>query len=361
MVHYAAMVHQNYLDLQASVAGLNKAIETFVKSPNDASLQNAKNAWTDSRKVYGLTEVYRFYGGPIDEPKNGPEGLINAWPLDESYIDGVKGQKNAGFINNPKEFPSITKELLVSLNEKEGEKNISTGYHAIEFLLWGQDFSKNGPGKRTAKDYVKTAGNNADRRAQALVLLGEILQGHVDALVAAWDPKASDNYAKAFLAVEGKEGLRRILLGMTSLSVDELAGERMTVPLEKNDQENEQSCFSDTTHSDFVQNARAVQNVYLGRYASPLAGAGKAQLSGPGISDVVKAFDPALDTQIKAQLSKSLDAVQSIPAPFDQVLATKSRSPARKKVTDAIASLNAQAKLIAKAGKLLGIELNVQE
>ena len=77
---------------------------------------------------------------------DGPEGLINAWPLDEAYIDYVEGDPAAGVVNDPDTYPTIDAELLTSLNEQGGEANISTGWHAIEFLLWGQDLSTDGPG-----------------------------------------------------------------------------------------------------------------------------------------------------------------------------------------------------------------------
>ena len=59
-------------------------------------------------------------------------------------------------------FPEITAEALTAANEEGGETNISTGWHAIEFLLWGQDLSATGPGARPATDY--TTAPNAERR-----------------------------------------------------------------------------------------------------------------------------------------------------------------------------------------------------
>jgi putative iron-regulated protein len=42
----------------------------------------AKEAWLTARQSYGPTEAYRPYGAPIDDD-NGPEGQLNACPLDE--------------------------------------------------------------------------------------------------------------------------------------------------------------------------------------------------------------------------------------------------------------------------------------
>ena len=73
----------------------------------------------------------------------GPEGRLNSWLLDEAYIDYVKGNAQAGLINNF-EFP-LTEEALLAKNQEDDEADVSTGYHAIEFLLWGQDFYSQSP------------------------------------------------------------------------------------------------------------------------------------------------------------------------------------------------------------------------
>ena len=137
-----------------SAEALDQAIDRFLNDPSAARFDAAKRAWLLARDDYGPTEVYRFYDGPIDNEEDGVEVLVNAWPLDEAYIDYVVGSPNAGIINNPADFPSIDADLIVSLNEEGGEENVSTGWHAIEFLLWGQDTSEDGPGVRPLEDYT---------------------------------------------------------------------------------------------------------------------------------------------------------------------------------------------------------------
>ncbi len=136
--HYAALIHANYADSLAAAKDMQAVIAEFVKTPTADGLNKARKAWLDAREYYGQTEAFRFYGGPIDD-ENGPEGQINAWPLDEAYVDYVEGKPNAGMVNNPK--LKITKANLIAFNERGGEENISAGWHAIEFLLWGQDLS----------------------------------------------------------------------------------------------------------------------------------------------------------------------------------------------------------------------------
>ena len=166
--HYADIVYAAYGTSIASAGKMSDAIDRFLDDPSAAGLQSARRAWLTARDDYIVTEPFRFYGGPIDDAKTGPEGLINAWPMDEAYIDYVRGDARAGIINDRKAHPTITEDVIVESNEKGGETNISSGWHAIEFLLWGQDRSANGPGARPASDYT-TAGNAA-RRARYLRL-----------------------------------------------------------------------------------------------------------------------------------------------------------------------------------------------
>ncbi len=211
-----------------------------------------QHAWLRARDDYGVTEIYRFYEGPIDNEENGPEGLINAWPLDESYIDYVDGDASAGIVNRPGEFPVIDADLLVSLNEEGGEENVSTGWHAIEFLLWGQDLNADGPGYRPVEDY--TVNENADRRRAYLSVASDLLLTHLQDMVDAWAP-GTNNYRSQFASKDTDEALTDIITGIGEMSRGELAGERMTVAYEERSQEDEHSCFADNTNADIIANA----------------------------------------------------------------------------------------------------------
>ena len=196
ITNYADIVYASYSDSLEEARALDAAIASFVAAPSQAGLTAARDAWKASREPYLQTEVYRFYEGPIDttEGDGGPEGLINAWPLDESYIDYVVGGEDDGMVNDPQ--MTIDKDTVTGANEGENETTISTGYHAIEFLLWGQDLSDTGPGARPFTDYVTGEGgtaSNQDRRGQYLTTVSELLVENLESLVAAWDPDESGN------------------------------------------------------------------------------------------------------------------------------------------------------------------------
>jgi putative iron-regulated protein len=347
--NYAGVVHEAYSLSLSSAQDLDTAIDDFIAAPTSETLEAVRDAWLTARDDYGPTEVFRFYGGPIDNDDTGVEGLVNAWPLDEAYIDYVEGAPEAGIINMVDEYPTIDTELLVSLNEEGGEANISTGWHAIEFLLWGQDLNADGPGDRPVEDY--TTAPNADRRAEYLALASDLLVMHLGEMVDAWAPDA-DNFRAEFVSLPADEALGMIMTGMGELSRGELAGERMTVAFETRSQEDEHSCFSDNTTADIVGNATGIQVVYLGEVGS---------VDGPGIYDLVSAEDEELADRLRDEIAASVSAAGAIPAPFDQHLAegVSDDDPGRVAILDTIVALETQTDSIVDAATTLGVEINL--
>tara|TARA_B100000749_G_scaffold280891_1_gene280339 strand:+ start:109814 stop:110983 length:1170 start_codon:yes stop_codon:yes gene_type:complete len=359
---YGVVVYNNYSDAYTSVVALRESIEAFIKNPTPASHEAAKRAWLDSRYIYGQTEAFRFYNGPIDN-ENGPEGQINAWPLDEAYIDYVNGSMDSGIVQNPK--IAISRKTLIAANEGgsgdllkigkgfDPEKSISTGYHAIEFLLWGQDRDPNGPGSRSHLDYVKAKRGPrkfADRRGQYLLLSTQILEDDLKKLKDSWDPKGKNNYHKKF-SKDPKMAIRNILIGMGTLSKGELASERIDVALDTRDQEDEHSCFSDNTHVDIYTNVLGIYNVYRGEYK---------HLKGVGIRDLIGEDDRK---QMDAKFTKVFKSIEAMGKPFDRVI-VKKNSPEWKSAQQTVKDLFALADGIAGLGKSLelgNIPVNLPE
>lgn len=345
--HYAAMVHANYEDSVTSAKAMQKAIEAFLASPSDSAYQEARLKWQEAREYYGQTEAFRFYGGPIDG-EDGPEGQLNAWPLDEAYIDYVKGNETAGLINDPS--VSLTVETLSSMNERGGEENVSTGWHAIEFMLWGQDFNDGGPGNRSYTDFVDGKRPNADRRRLYLKLVTGLLIDDLQSLVDAWAPGKAGNYRASF-EKGGLESVRKIIVGIGSLSRGELAGERIEVAMSTQDQEDEHSCFSDNTKRDVVTNALGIQNVWLGRYRR----LNRTQISGASLQALVAAKDPALAKKTTAQIDESVTASEGLHSPFDREIIGDASAPGRIRLKRVVDSLVAQSHDLVQAAGVIGI------
>ncbi|MEL6559893.1 MAG: imelysin family protein, partial [Bacteroidota bacterium] len=360
---YAELVYNNYSDALATAKTMKDAIKAMTDSPSEITLNAARQAWLAAREPYGQSEAFRFYGGPIDN-ENGPEGRINAWPLDESYIDYVAGASNGdnpadnvntNIINSPDAFPEITAELIASLNEDGGETNVSSGFHAIEFLLWGQDMSSGaGGGDRSFSDYiVEGAVANSDRRSAYINAVADLLISDLQYLVDEWAPDGV--YRAAFTSdAEINNSLEKIISGIGKFSKGELAGERMFVAWDLKSKEDEHSCFSDNTHRDIVTNAVGIENVYLGRYVKTDG----SVVDGVGIDEVVAAVNADLDNEMKALLKTTLTSVKAIQAPFDQEILGADTAPGRVRIKTGFNALRAQGDKLAQIASALGYNLN---
>lgn len=351
---YADIVLAGYEDSYSKAVELKNTIDAFVAAPSEAGFTAAKQAWLEAREPYGQTEAFRFSGGPIDD-NDGPEGTLNAWPLDENYVDYVSTDANSGIINDPTNHPNITGAYLETLNEEGGEANISVGYHAIEFLLWGQDLSASSAGTRPYTDYLTTGGtaDNQDRRGDYLVACAELLVGHLADLVAEWE--AGGAYRTTFLAKDKDVAITEILTGIGTLSKSELAGERMFVALDNQDQEDEHSCFSDNTDRDIVTNAMGIHNIIQGSYTRTNG----STVTGTSLIDLVTASNETLGTELNTISNAVITKVNAIGDPFDQAIIAETAG-GNGPIMEAIRELQGQGDKIAEVASELGLSVSTE-
>ena len=396
----ANLAYASYSDSLILAIDLQHAIDAFIDDPTEANLETAKEAWLASREPYGQTEVYRFREGPIDalgddgvmgEEGDGPEGRINGWPLGEALIDYVANQidgdegpevpasvagVNGNIIADETNFPVIDTSVLVDNFELGGdERNVTSGYHAIEFLLWGQDLNEDGSGsgmrdksggQRPVSDYSNVPGNctsgrnmpAADsicvRRGEYLEAAAHLLVNDLQRVVDAWSPNIAGNHYESFVA-GGDDSLATILEGMGRLGFGELAGERMNIALLTNSQEDEHSCFSDNTHRDILLNAKGIVNSFMGEYekidGEVVEGAGIDDLlAGQGHAELSNSLRGALeDTMIKVIV---IDQRAKSGIPFDNQIQEGINEP---NVKAAIQALSAQTNDIEEVIRALGL------
>jgi putative iron-regulated protein len=354
--NYAAIVYANYSDALTKAQNLKTAIDAFVASPSQTTLDVAKQAWLDARVPYGQTESYRFSDGPIDDA-TGPESFLNSWPMDEAFVDYVQGNSTAGIINNLVTYPTISKSVIEGLNTSGGETNISCGYHAVEFLLWGQDLSSVSAGTRPYTDYVTVGGTalNQARRGQYLKACAELIVDHLQTVTTAWSPSVAGNYRNSFVNGDANSALAKIIQGCGFLSKGELAGERLEVAYDSQLQEDEHSCFSDNTTNDIRMNALAIYNVFNGSYTRTDG----TVISGTSIYDVVKAKDATVADAAKTAIQDGKDKAYLIDAPFDQQILS-SNPTGRQKIKNAIDAIKLQGDKIALAANALGLTIVIQ-
>ncbi len=372
LAHYAAMAHAIYEDSLVAGQALADAVDRLIATPSQQTLKEARDAWLASRVPYQQSEVYRFGNAVVDDW----EGKVNAWPLDEGLIDyvdagyGASSEDNPGyganvianavFMFSGEEIDAsmIDAALLAdTLHELGGvEANVATGYHAIEFLLWGQDLNGTGPGAgarpHTDFDTANCTGGHCERRAAYLKAAADLLVDDLAWMTAQWAPDgpATMNLTGGDMS----EGLAAIITGMGSLSYGELAGERMKLGLLLHDPEEEHDCFSDNTHRSHYDDALGIRNIYLGEYMR-IDG---TMVSGPGLSGLVAAVAQDADMELRERLDATMAVMGAMVAAaeggeaYDQMIGENNAS-GNALVQAAIDALTAQTDAITQAAVVL--------
>jgi putative iron-regulated protein len=375
--NYADIAQAMYEDALIRATELDALIDTFLAAPDAAGIIAARESWLLAREPYQQTEVYRFGNAIVDDW----EGKVNAWPLDEGLIDyvdvaiyGEASDENP--LHNANVIASETivigaetidastiDDVLISEQLQEAgaiEANVATGYHAIEFLLWGQDRNGTGPGagERPWTDYAAgdaCTNGNCDRRAAYLAAASDLLVDDLAWMAAQWTEGGA---AREALADAGSDGAIAIMLtGMGSLSYGELAGERMQLGLLLHDPEEEHDCFSDNTHMSHYYDIAGMVAIYQGAYRR-IDG---SVVEGPSLHQLVSAVDAEAGAQLEAELAATLAAAtilveraRTIEA-YDQMLAADN-DEGNATVQAVIDALTAQTRSIERAVTVLEIE-----
>lgn len=372
---YASIAHTSFTEAKTAAQVLQTAINSFVGSPDASKLEACKTAYKAARVAYLQCEVFR---GPVGNPLDsaGAEGFINSWPLDEGYIDytfadnggivvntdtvKING-KLQGYVND--RTKTISDVNLLGSNGEGSDANISVGFHAIEFLLWGQDIYVDSPGKRPYTDYVtgtSATAPNADRRGEYLKVCATILVDILDQVAEKWKPDVAGNYRANFLATSRVDAsLKSVLSGMIKLTKGEFGGERILPALaEDASQEEEHSCFSDLTKDDFKYDVIGYENILTGVYKQQLTGL--TLVNSIGLSKLVEEVASAKASNLAmaiADLKSKTDVVYNATLPYDQIIvkpAGNSDKAAVQSMSDAWVKLSER---LNEANTALGYEV----
>lgn len=380
LTNYADIAAATYEDSLITAQTLQSAVAKLIANPSAEALNAAKSAWLHARVPYQQSEVFRFGNAIVDDW----EGKVNAWPLDEGLIDyvdasygGATDENSYAVLNvvaNPSfvlsgttiDATAITPTLLEStLHEADSvESNVATGYHAIEFLLWGQDLNGHayGAGHRPWTDYAEgdlCSNGHCDRRGAYLQAAADLLVSDLEFMVAQWQ-EAGD--ARASVLADEDAGISAILTGMGSLSYGEQAGERMKLGVLLNDPEEEHDCFSDNTHNSHYYDALGIRNVYLGAYTR----VDGTVVTGQSLSDLVASLDPAVDAELTEKLHSTMREMAEMKTAaeagfsYDMML-ERGNDAGERLIMDAVDALVDQTRSIERAVAVLGADNFVVE
>jgi putative iron-regulated protein len=352
--NYADIGQAVYEDSTTAARGLLHAVDALIAKPSEATMTAARKAWLASRVPYPQSEVFRFANPVVDDW----EGNVNSWPLDEGLIDyvdsnyGTESAENplytANVIANGKishggktvDATKITWRTLRALEEFGGvEANVATGYHAVEFLLWGQDLNGTGPGagERPWTDYAKgdaCTNGHCDRRAQYLRVATQLLVDDLAWMAKQWAPDGAAR--KVVTDAAPDRALSIMLTGFGSLSYGELAGERMKLGLMLHDPEEEQDCFSDNTFNSHYYDVIGMRNIWTGTYTR----INGRVIKGPSLSTLLAKAAPDVGKEMDGKLAATVAAMTKL----------KQRGETVEAYDQMIADGNAEGNAVVQAG-----------
>ncbi len=302
---FPQLAQANLADALTQAITLRKDLRSFASTPAVPSHLNAKLAWLNARMPFQQSTALGIAGDPT--------AALNAWPLEPAFLDYAEGKPGSGIVGDPDTYPELSPEVIAALNGAGGEGRVATGYHAIEFLLWGEDASPESAGTRTHVDYDATLTPHAGRRGLYLIACGDLLVRQLTRLHGDWVPGRADNARAEFAALPEAEALASILGHLAALAGDELAGQLRNA-LATESQRAEESQFSDTTHIDLLHRTAGIANLVAGAYVDI---GGEVKVLGVGLAALADAISPEHGQRLRDATNAALQAAATVEAPFD--------------------------------------------
>ena len=272
------VVLATYTDLDNKADELLGAVQALNAAPNQAHLELAQNAWKATRRPWEQSEAFLF--GPVDT--QGLDPALDSWPVNRVDLDGVLGSGQA-----------LTAASIDALEDT------LKGFHTIEYLLFREG------NQRKAEDITP-------RELEYLVATTENLKAKTAQLRNAWDP-SGENYTgevanagdTSTIYQSQKDAMQEMVNGMIVIA-DEVANGKISDPFNEKDTTLVESQFSFNSISDFQDNIRGIQNVYMGKFTA----------DGQGLNEFVNAADAALDARFQTEVQTAIDTIGAIPDPF---------------------------------------------
>lgn len=279
----------------ANYASLSQKADATVVAANalvigdDAKLNAVRAAWVEMRIYWENSETNLF--GPAGDDGLGVDGNIDSWPIDLQFVQDVLNGTTP-----------ITANYVASLDSN------AKGFHALEYLLWGINGQK-------------TASQLTNREIEYIKATSQYIANQTSGLYDAWKP-GGNNFAKNFTNASSgiyqsqTNALEQLVDGMIDIA-NEVGAGKIEDPLNGNNGsfslEDEESRFSNNSKADFADNIKGILYLYTGDYGTH---------SGAGISEIVAAKNPTLNTKVINAINDAVSSIENIPGTFTQAIQT---------------------------------------
>lgn len=235
---------------------LDQSLANLLAAPSTSTLAAAQQAWRQAYDAYLGTLIYANL--PIQDPKEWHNkgihyertlSLLDSWPIEGGYIDYVPGYPFSGIVNDL--TLALDEDTLMEQHGFSDPSYASLGFHALEFMLWGDDGQRShddfiarqntapilmpSEGRPTDEDerpeentgpVIEPEVQNHMRRRQYLQLLSDQLQNQLRRLQRRWHP-SNGHYAQQIQNMSPKQQVYALLIATQTLLTRELLGRRL--------------------------------------------------------------------------------------------------------------------------------------
>ena len=278
------VVLATYTDLDNKARDLLAAVKALEGDTSQGNLEKAQQAWIATRTPWEQSESFLF--GPVDT--QGLDPALDSWPVDHVNLQSVLDSGEA-----------LTVDFVSGLEDTQ------KGFHTIEFLLFREG------NQRKASDITP-------RELEYLLSTTENLKASTSQLRLAWAPEGENFSSAVAQAGTGSavypsqsSAVQEMVNGMITIA-DEVANGKISDPFNESDTTLVESQFSFNSISDFQDNIRGIQNVYMGKF----------KMDGQGLDEFISSENPELDTRFQQEVQAAIDAIGGIPDPFRDAITT---------------------------------------
>ena len=273
------VIGATYSDLDEKAKVLYSNVSSFNSNSSPENLTAARQAWIDLRSAWEQSEGFLF--GPVSIDNIDPR--IDTWPIDFARIDSVISTSEP-----------LTESYVDNLEEA------LKGFHPVEFILWGSNGSK-------------TSANFQTREKELLMALATNLKQLCASVNTQWSGNYHSEFVKAgngsTVYLSERAAYDELIDAIAGIC-DEVANGKLKDPFDAQDPMLEESPFAKNSMTDFRNNIKGVENIYLGNYKT----------NGKGLEDFIRAKNLSMDATVKAKIANAKQALNNVTMPFGEAI-----------------------------------------
>ncbi|WP_460803761.1 imelysin family protein [Microbulbifer agarilyticus] len=210
------------IDAQAAAQALDRAVTQLLMAPTADHLESAKLAWLDAHREFSAALPFikvAFAPSPLQQQGQDLLMALNSWPVQAGYLDTVPGYSTSGIVNDT--AIELTLANLRKQHRLTAHEEASTGFHALEIMLWGPT------GERSAEQFAAASGGEepkaqaSNRRRELTRLITQGISEDMSQLANRW-PVTANDLSRYYLAREPVVRLQWIRRAHVDLLRDEI-------------------------------------------------------------------------------------------------------------------------------------------